>query len=431
MSHLTPVMFSSHTARMRIAIRLWLISLLLGLAGAANAATPALLSHWAQLAPGGGAEARIVLQGNVCPPAIVDGANMPMRVRAAADKNFPVLLCAVTLPAGAKHLSILGTDMPVPVADPQRIIVLGDTGCRIKGSAVQACNDPAKWEFPGIAAAAAKLKPDLVIHVGDYLYREAPCPGVDSGCTGSPWGDNWNSWAADFFTPAAPLLAASAWVVVRGNHEECARSGPGWLRLLGPLAVNTTNCTAHIAPYAIPLKPMTLIVMDDANASDVLAPSDQVAVYRGDFEAIGKLGPAPSWLVMHRPIWGVLKGPMGMVLGGNSTMMAAVDSTGIASNIALLLAGHIHTFEAINYEKGAPPQILAGEGGDLLDPAPADLGGQSIGAMKIASGLSLPGYGFLLFTHAGNIWTIDVRAADGSHERTCQFASRRIVCAKK
>jgi len=120
-----------------------------------------------------------------------------------------------------------------------------------------------------------------------------------------------------------------------------------------------------------------------------------------------------------------------MVLGGNSTMMAAVDSTGIASNIALLLAGHIHTFEAINYEKGAPPQILAGEGGDLLDPAPADLGGQSIGAMKIASGLSLPGYGFLLFTHAGNIWTIDVRAADGSHERTCQFASRRIVCAKK
>jgi len=416
---------------MRIA-GLFSIVAALGLTNSAAISAPSpLLAHWVQMAPGGGAEARVLLEGESCPPATIDGANVAMRLRAAPDKNFPVLLCAVTLPIGAKQASVLGENLPLPVSDPQRIVVLGDTGCRIKGSAVQACNDPAKWEFPGIAAAAAKLKPDLVIHVGDYLYREAPCPGVDSGCTGSPWGDNWNSWAADFFTPAAPLLAASAWVVVRGNHEECARSGPGWLRLLGPLAVNTTNCTAHIAPYAIPLKPMTLIVMDDANASDVLAPSDQVAVYRGDFEAIGKLGPAPSWLVMHRPIWGVLKGPMGMVLGGNSTMMAAVDSTGIASNIALLLAGHIHTFEAINYEKGAPPQILAGEGGDLLDPAPADLGGQSIGAMKIASGLSLPGYGFLLFTHAGNIWTIDVRAADGSHERTCQFASRRIVCAKK
>jgi hypothetical protein len=135
--------------------------------------------------------------------------------------------------------------------------------------------------------------------------------------------------------------------------------------------------------------------------------------------------------VMHRPIWGVVKGPMGMVLGGNRTMMAAVGDAGIAPNIALLLAGHIHTFEAINYEKGAPPQILAGEGGDLLDPAPADLTGQSVGDMKITSGLSLPGYGFLLFTRAGNGWAIDVHAADGSHERSCELASGQIVCAKK
>ncbi|MGD0144473.1 MAG: hypothetical protein ABSC92_15075, partial [Rhizomicrobium sp.] len=69
--------------------------------------------------------------------------------------------------------------------------------------------------------------------------------------------------------------------------------------------------------------------------------------------------------------------------------------------------------------------------GDLLDPAPADLTGQSVGAMKISSGLSLPGYGFLLFTRAANAWTIDVRAADGSHERTCLFAAGHIECAKK
>ncbi len=416
---------------MRIAVRLSIVSFFAILSTAANAAPPTLLSHWVQLAPGGGAEARAVVQGDACPPAMINGANAPMRLRAAADKNFPVLLCAVTLPPDAKHLSILGADMPLPNPDPQRIIVLGDTGCRIKGSAVQACNDPTKWEFPEIAAAAAKLKPDLVIHVGDYLYREGPCPGVDSGCAGTPWGDNWPTWAADFFTPAAPLLGASAWVVVRGNHEDCDRSGPGWLRLLGPLAVDTANCVSHLAPYPISLKPMNLIVLDDADASDVLAPSNQVAVYRGDFAAIGTLAPAPAWLVMHRPIWGVVKGPMGMVLGGNATMMAAVDGSGIAPNISLLLAGHIHTFEAINYEKGAPPQILAGEGGDLLDPAPADLTGQSVGSMKITSGLSLPGYGFLLFTRGANGWTVDVRAADGSHERTCEFASGHIDCAKK
>jgi hypothetical protein len=121
---------------------------------------------------------------------------------------------------------------------------------------------------------------------------------------------------------------------------------------------------------------------------------------------------------------------LGIVTGGNSTMMAALDSSSVPSNVSLLVAGHIHTFEAINYEKGAPPQLLAGEGGDLLDSAPSDLTGRSIGSMKIASGLSLPGYGFLLLTRNGNRWTIDVRAADGSHERNCTFANAHLDCGK-
>jgi hypothetical protein len=98
--------------------------------------------------------------------------------------------------------------------------------------------------------------------------------------------------------------------------------------------------------------------------------------------------------------------------------------------VSLLLAGHIHTFEAINYEKGVPPQILAGEGGDLLDQAPSNLNGQTIGTVKIASGLSLPGYGFLDFTHTGDNWSIDVLSAEGAHERTCAFAARHLDCGK-
>ena len=106
----------------------------------------------------------------------------------------------------------------------------------------------------------------------------------------------------------------------------------------------------------------------------------------------------PVWLAMHRPIWGIVDLPLGIVAGGNRTMMAAQEPNGLPRNVGLLLAGHIHTFEAINYENGVPPQIIAGEGGDLLDTAPRDLSGRSVGAAKIASGLSLPGYGFLLLT---------------------------------
>ena len=374
---------------------------------AARADDPKPLAEWRQLGPGGSVETRAVVDGAACPAA--------MQQRVAASADFP-LVCAASA--------------ATPKLDAERILVLGDTGCRIKDTLVQPCNDPAAWPFASLAAAAAKLRPDVVVHVGDYLYRESPCPAGNTGCAGTPWGNNWATWKADFFDPAAPLLAAAPWVIVRGNHEDCSRSGPGWLRLLGPLTYQPAGCTSHVAPYAIPLKPMNLIVMDDADASDILAPSDQVAVYRGDFASVAKLASSPSWLIMHRPIWGVVKLPLGMVTGGNSTMMAALDSSGIPSNIALLVAGHIHTFEAINYVAGAPPQILAGEGGDLLDQAPADLTGQTIGRMKISSGLSLPGYGFLLFTHSGSRWSIDVRAADGSHERTCIFASARLDCGK-
>ncbi len=78
-----------------------------------------------------------------------------------------------------------------------------------------------------------------MIHVGDYVYRETPCPEGNTTCAGSPWGYGWDVWNADFFEPAAPLLANAPWLVVRGNHENCARAGEGWLRFLDPLPMET------------------------------------------------------------------------------------------------------------------------------------------------------------------------------------------------
>ncbi len=390
-----------------------------------------LLARWVQMAPGGVAEARAVVQGAACPVAIVDGTKIPMDVRAAPDDKFPVLLCAVTLAPAVQHVSMLGQDLPLPKPAPTRILVLGDTGCRIKGRKIQACNDPAAWPFPEVAVQAAKLKPDLVIHVGDYLYRETPCPAGELRCIGSPFGDNWTTWAADFFTPADPLLAAAPWVIVRGNHEECSRAGAGFLRLLGPLTfAEGAPCTEHVAPYAVPLGAVNLVVMDNASAVD-RDPSDElVKTYSADFAALPALASKPTWLAMHHPIWGVVKLQLGIVTGGNSTLMQAQDATGIPRDVDLMLAGHIHTFEAINYEKTIPPQLVVGEGGDILDSAPPDLGGLTVGAVKIADGLSLPGYGFLLLTHVGDRWTVDVFDASGTRERTCSFAARHIDCAK-
>jgi hypothetical protein len=351
-----------------------------------------------------------------------------MTARAAAGKDFP-LTCAAPIPAGTRKAGVAGVDLPVPVAQPRRILVLGDTGCRIKGAALQACNDPAKWPFPQLAASAAKLKPDLVIHVGDYLYRENKCPEGYTGCAGSPWGDNWITWQADFFTPAAPLLAAAPIVLVRGNHEDCTRAGPGWQRLMGPAADGA--CVVHQPLFTVDLGELRLAVLDDAISGETDLDRDTARVYAGEMAGLAKT-PAPVWFVHHRPTWAAMSGPLGIPVGGNLTLIegarinAAKGGPMIPHTVELMLSGHIHTFESINYQGDVPPQIVAGNGGDNLNETPENLrGAQFLGhsGVTVADGLSVGGFGFLLMTRAEGGWTIDLYDAAGSHTRTCRFTS--------
>jgi 3',5'-cyclic AMP phosphodiesterase CpdA len=338
-------------------------------------------------------------------------------------------VCSASLPVQVRRVSIGGADLTLPVADPQRILVLGDTGCRIKGPAVQSCNDPAQWPFARLAASAAALKPDLVIHTGDYLYRENACPPDNAGCQGTPFGDNWPTWAADFFTPGQPLLTAAPWVFVRGNHEDCQRAGLGWTRLLATAPYDTAvPCADHTAPYTVPLDAMKLVVMDDANAPDTSVDANAVPAYRAEFAALGQQT-GPLWLLSHRPVWGAVSGPLGIPVGGNATLIEALGTGGITKPVELLLSGHIHAFEAMNYKDKAPPQIIIGGGGDRLDDTPKDLKGaifQGSSGVSVKDGLSIDGFGFLLLTKAAAGWDIQLYNQDGAPVRKCVFAAGRV-----
>ena len=448
-----------------------------------------LRSAWVQYGPGGSVEARAVVDGKLCPSVFIDLHERVMQQRAASDEAFATV-CAAPLPKGTAQaaivfrvyrvapphagagvaaweawvheeygLAIPGPDageadwlawsdavnekakyqivpLALPAPDPHRIVVFGDTGCRIKGKELQNCANPKDWPFPKIAARAAKLKPDLVIHVGDFLYRENACPAGFAGCAGTPYGDNWPTWDVDFFTPAKPLLAAAPWVFVRGNHEDCARAGPGWLRLLGPLPFAAgAPCTAHLAPYSVPTGAVNLVVMDNADAPDTSVATDTVPIFRSEIASLAT-AEAPSWLLLHRPIWGALTGPLGLPVGGSQTMIAAVGTSGIPSPVELMLAGHIHTFEAMNFanKNPVPPQLIAGFGGDTLDPTPSNLKGtifQGKSGVVVKDGLSLPGFGFLLMIKDAEGWTIYVHDVSGKIERTCLFRNGRIDCPKK
>src|SRR5437764_1014283 len=200
----------------------------------------------------GQAVARVITRADACPLVVVDDAPQPMAIRAAPatlrlrptrsgpeeskPSAFPVLVCDALLGARTLRASVGGRALPVPKRRPERIVVIGDTGCRLKRAdgIFQACNDRDAWPFADVADAAAAMHPDLVVHVGDYHYRENACPPGNAGCSASPWGYGWDAWDADFFTPAKRLLAVAPWIVVRGNHESCDRAGQGWWRFLDP-----------------------------------------------------------------------------------------------------------------------------------------------------------------------------------------------------
>src|SRR5438309_603430 len=248
----------AHAADVKLRRR-WIVGMALWLA-ACGAPSPrveeldetGVKSAWVELGPDGVAFARAITAAGRCPPIVLDGRAEPMMVRALpgtaplrstvsgpADSKpsaFPITVCERSVPIGTMRATIGQRVLPLPKIKPERIVVLGDSGCRLNKvfGVWQACDDPAAWPFASVAATAARFAPDLVIHVGDYHYRENACPASIAGCNGSPWGYGWDAWQADFFEPAAPLLAAAPWVVVRGNHEECARAGQGWFRFLDP-----------------------------------------------------------------------------------------------------------------------------------------------------------------------------------------------------
>src|SRR5262249_14158968 len=347
----------------------------------------------------GQAVARVITRAAACPVLIVDDAPLPMTVRAAPGavplcstrslpaeskpSAFPVLVCDALLGARVVRAGIGGRTLAVPKPDPQRIVVVGDSGCRLKRSdgVFQACNDRDAWPFADVAASAAALHPDLVVHVGDYHYRENACPTGNAGCAGSPWGYGWDAWNADFFSPAKKLLEAAPWIVVRGNHESCDRAGQGWWRLLDPRPlVPARDCNDPVndatgdfsEPYAVPISIDTqLIVFDSSRVGvDPLEASDPMyRTYTAQMASAFSLARRRSGMhnvfMDHHPILGFAPDPRTQPAGvypGNaplqSVLMPLNGQALFPRYIDALLSGHFHLFEAASYSPCPPAPLI-------------------------------------------------------------------------
>lgn len=387
---------------------------------------------WVEYTSDGGIDIReITAPGMPCPKVMADGAPVPTKTRGQPDAvggPYPVQVCVAHSGTPPRAASADGVPVPMAPATVKRIVVIGDTGCRLKGTFVQDCNDPVKWPFATVARLAAARHPDLVLHVGDYHSRETPCPADRPGCAGSPYGDNWAVWQKDFFDPAASLLAVAPWVMVRGNHERCSRGGHGWFRLIDPHP-DAVECTGTTTPYSLHIDTLNLLIFDGADADDNRADPPKVATYREQLQSLLANASPHAWLLTHHPVWALAEGPgagQGDTL--NATQQAAIRDL-IPAGLDMVLSGHVHDFISYDFGPLRPSQLIIGEGGDANDAIVQPIiAGITLDGMKIRRAFAMPDWGYVVLHRVTDGWTAAVYAVDDRVLARCSLHGRKLGC---
>jgi len=336
----------------------------------------------------------LVDRGDACPAIEWDGRVEQMTVRDPLRVDAFGKLCESRRPLDealkvrVRMGSTVLLDQQV-TRKPERIAVMGDTGCRITFYFDQGCNESKTWPFAAVAASVADKQPDLILHLGDYYYREAPCLASDTKCAPGPYGDREPSWRFEFFEPARPLLAKAPWVFARGNHEDCQRGGYGWAYYFGDgvAACDTTHATAFVR-----LNGLTVVNFDTAATGNRFLAKDMNRNWDDVARVLAAQPPAtpgePVLLMTHEPGYFVCTDKQSRLepckestVGPIAGVRSIADAARRSSRRTILLSGHLHAFRTLDV---APPslggrqsvtQVVVGTGGanQNEDPTPPDM----------------------------------------------------------
>jgi hypothetical protein len=336
----------------------------------AGSAHADVLHHWTQLNDGRSQSFRAIISDDTCPAIEIDGALHQMSVRAGVMPEFPNLVCefATDKPVASAQVNTLR--FPVRPERADRMVVVGDTGCRLKdGSPVQACNDPEEWPFATISGSIAEKEADLAIHVGDYYYRETEC--LDPDICGETYGDTWRTWEADFFAPGQTMLSAHPFVFVRGNHENCNRAWLGFDRYLAAEPMrDPLMCDNYQAPFVVEFDDLQLPVIDSSTRDRDTYTWDRLRAMQEQFTDVLPRLDRETLVLTHTPLWGYgSKKRESDELETLESIQRDAFGDMLPRLVSGVVAGDLHFAQLVS-TPGNPVQITFGNGGVWLYTTP-------------------------------------------------------------
>ncbi|MBE1612159.1 hypothetical protein HEB94_009007 [Actinopolymorpha pittospori] len=370
---------------------------------------------------------------------------------------FPTTVCRLPVPVDARQAMIdsgstqalhvrPAYNVPLPRwgvptrPRPASIAVIGDTGCETTANAALNQNCLKDWHFHGLSVnAATTSSPDLVVHVGDYVYREEPQLASDKslGCNVMSERGGWGCLVKDFFEPAEALLAKAPFLFARGNHEACqppvVGRGVEWWRYLATQIFGNDECfsissnhPAEAEPVVIDAGTLHFILFDSSaipDADDFVlnqAVATQYIKWFNQVNALANRHPMQEYfLITHKPLWMVKAASSTAVTWTGPTLAKAVEQTtakALAPNIRLVLSGHEHLYQMLDFNSTRPPQLTVGSSGTKLETAPDDtkVEGKVVDGEPVTQSISHDIHGYaVLRADPGNPWRLTFHNSAG------------------
>ena len=135
-----------------------------------------------------------------------------------------------------------------------------------------------------------------------------------------------------------------------------------------------------------------------------------------------------AWLVDVIAFWG-----LNVAFGDTKTTplptpLGAAWDKAAPKGIDAILSGHTHLFEALSFEHGRPPQIIAGDGGtEMAIAIPASVNGMTIRGVAIAAGRDKHEFGYTLLNKSRRGWKLELKNPLNRNILTCRIEGERVI----